>query len=71
MEGQRLDDLKNAMNALTGTDATLTGQFARFRAHEDVTVITFSTRSGHRTFTIDDTDPSGPDMTAIRTTSTA
>ena len=30
------------MKALTGTDASLTGKFARFRAHEQVTIITFS-----------------------------
>ena len=67
MEGQRLDDLKGAMKALTGLDSTVTGQFARFRAHEDVTVITFSdTVQDTREFTIDDTDPNGPDMTAIR-----
>jgi Ca-activated chloride channel homolog len=67
MEGQRLDDLKSAMKALTGIDSTVTGQFARFRAHEDVTVITFSDQvQDNREFTIDDTDPNGPDMTAIR-----
>jgi len=67
MDGQRLDDLKSAMKALTGLDSTVTGQFARFRAHEDVTVITFSdTVQDNREFTIDDTDPNGPDMTAIR-----
>jgi Ca-activated chloride channel family protein len=67
MEGQRLDDLKGAMKALTGLDSSVTGQFARFRAHEDVTVITFSDAVQEaREFTIDDTDPNGSDMTAIR-----
>jgi Ca-activated chloride channel family protein len=67
MEGQRLDDLKSAMKALTGLDSSVTGQFARFRAHEDVTIITFSDAvHDTREFTIDDTDPDGPDMTAIR-----
>ena len=67
MEGQRLDDLKSAMKALTGLDSSVTGQFARFRAHEDVTIITFSDAvQDTREFTIDDTDPNGPDMSAIR-----
>ena len=67
MAGDRLDQLKAAMNALTGTDPTLTGKFARFRAHEQVTIVTFATQvEDVREFTIDDTAPSGPDMTAIR-----
>ena len=67
MEGDRLDSLKTAMKALTGTDTSLTGRFARFRAREDVTIITFSSDVlEQRVFTIDDTDPNGPDMTAIR-----
>src|SRR5262249_47495628 len=41
MEGDRLDQLKTAMGALTGTDQSLTGQFARFRSREQVTIITF------------------------------
>jgi Ca-activated chloride channel family protein len=68
MEGDRLDQLKTAMKALTGTDASLTGKFARFRAHEQVTILTFATQvEDVREFTIDDTAPDGPDMTAIRT----
>ena len=67
MEGDRLNQLKTAMKALTGTDASLTGQFARFRAHEQVTIVTFSSAvSDTREFTIDDTNPNGPDMTQIR-----
>ena len=67
MEGQRLDDMKAAMNQLTGTDDSLTGKFARFRAREEVTTVTFSDDVRDvRTFTIDDTAPTGPDMTAIR-----
>jgi len=67
MKGDRLDGLKAAMGALTGTDPSLTGKFARFRAHEQVTLITFSTQvQDVREFTIDDTAPTGPDMTAIR-----
>lgn len=67
MEGDRLEQLKAAMKALTGTDASLTGQFARFRAHEEVTIVTFTSQvDATREFTIDDTNPDGPDMTAIR-----
>jgi Ca-activated chloride channel family protein len=67
MQGDRLDQLKAAMKGLTGTDQSLTGQFARFRAHEQVTIITFSDHvEDQREFTIDDTDPNGPDMSAIR-----
>jgi Ca-activated chloride channel homolog len=67
MEGDRLDNLKTAMKSLTGTDTTLTGKFARFRAHEDVTIITFAADvHDQKVFTIDDTDPNGPSMTAIR-----
>ena len=67
MDGDRLDQLKAAMGALTGTDQSLTGKFARFRAHEQVTIVTFSDQVNDvREFTIDDTAPDGPDMTAIR-----
>jgi Ca-activated chloride channel family protein len=67
MDGERLDGLKAAMRALTGTDTSLTGRFARFRAREDVTIILFSADLvDERTFTIDDTAPDGPDMTAVR-----
>jgi Ca-activated chloride channel family protein len=67
MEGERLDDLKAALRSLTGTDRSVTGQFARFRARESVTFITFSDRVlDTREFTIDDTNPDGPDMAAIR-----
>jgi Ca-activated chloride channel family protein len=67
MAGDRLDQLKAAMNALTGTDQSLTGRFARFRSREQVTIITFSTEVlDTREFTIDDTAPTGPDMSAIR-----
>jgi Ca-activated chloride channel family protein len=67
MKGDRLDQLKTAMKSLTGTDPTLTGKFSRFRAHEQVTIITFAGQvEDIRDFTIDDTAPDGPDMTAIR-----
>lgn len=67
MEGSRIDDLKKAVSALTGTDTSLTGRFSRFRAREKVTFTTFSTDvQDIRDFTIDDTNPNGPDMSAIR-----
>jgi Ca-activated chloride channel homolog len=67
MAGERLEDLKTTMKALTGTDQTITGRFARFRAREDVTIITFAGEIiDTQRFTIDDTDPDGPDMTEIR-----
>jgi len=67
MNGDRLDQLKAAMKALTGTDASLTGRFARFRAHEQVTIVTFAAKvEDVKEFTIDDTAPTGPDMQAIR-----
>ena len=67
MAGDRLDALKKSLGALTGTDTSLTGRFSRFRAREEVTIITFSaTVLDQREFTIDDTAPNGADMTAIR-----
>ena len=67
MDGERLDNLKHALTQLTGVDQTLTGQFSSFRAREQVTFITFSTQVNEaRTFTIDDTNTNGPDMTSIR-----
>lgn len=42
MEGERLDSLMDAMNRLAGADTSLTGQFARFRDRERVTIVPFS-----------------------------
>jgi Ca-activated chloride channel family protein len=68
MEGDRLNNLKQSMDALTGTDTSLTGQFSRFRAREQVTIITFASDvRDTRQFTIDDTQPGSPDMQSIRT----
>jgi Ca-activated chloride channel family protein len=54
MEGDRIDALKLAMNNLTGDDATMTGQFARFRNREKVTIIAFNNAIIEtREFTID------------------
>jgi len=67
MAGDRLDSLKKSLTQLTGLDTSLTGTFSRFRARETITFITFSTTVlDSRDFTIDDTDPNGRDMTAIR-----
>jgi Ca-activated chloride channel family protein len=45
MKGQRLGQLKEAMNTLTGADSSLTGRFARFQERERVTLIPFSSRT--------------------------
>jgi Ca-activated chloride channel family protein len=67
MNGSRLQTLKKALTGLTGLDDSLTGQFSRFRAREDLTFITFSTRVGYiKDFTVDTTDPNGPSLTAVR-----
>jgi Ca-activated chloride channel homolog len=67
MAGDRLGALKKALTNLTGLDTSLTGQFARFRAREEITIITFSSQVlGERTFDINDPDPNGPDMSALR-----
>ena len=68
MEGERLDALKDALTALTGLDTSLTGRFARFRANEQVTFITFSsTAAPPQPFTINDTAADSPSMQQIRT----
>ncbi len=67
MEGDGLDDLKEAINNLTGTDASLTGRFSRFRAREKISVLTFNEQiRSAREFTIDDAAPQGADMQAVR-----
>ncbi|HEY5519051.1 MAG TPA: VWA domain-containing protein [Candidatus Limnocylindrales bacterium] len=67
MEGDRLNSLQQALTSLTGLDTSLTGQFARFRAREDIAFITFSADViDNSNFTIDDTDPNSADMTQIR-----
>jgi Ca-activated chloride channel family protein len=42
MRGEGLSDLKAAMINLTGKDTSLTGQFARFRHRERITVLVFN-----------------------------
>lgn len=59
MEGERLDSLKSSLVVLTGTDQSLTGQFARFRDRERVTLITFNDQvQDQQTFEIKLADPS-------------
>jgi Ca-activated chloride channel family protein len=54
MEGERIAALKQAMNNLTGDDASITGQFARFRNREEITIIAFNNAIIEtREFTID------------------
>ena len=68
MAGDGLNDLKVAVNGLTGLDTSLTGRFSRFRGREEVTILSFNDQvQPARDFRIDDTNPEGPDMQAIRT----
>lgn len=65
MEGSRLNSLIKAMNNLTGADTSLSGQFARFRNREKVTIITFnSTVVGKTSFNVDVNQPDS--LRAIR-----
>jgi Ca-activated chloride channel family protein len=67
MGGQRISDLKRAFANLTGLDTSITGQFARFRSRDQLTIITFSSRvNSMRDFTITNTDPNGADQAAVR-----
>lgn len=44
MNGDRLNGLVKAMDNLTGADTSITGQFARFRNREKVTILPFSSQ---------------------------
>jgi len=67
MDGPRITALKKALTNLTGLDTSVSGQFARFRAREAITIITFSsTVKDTRNFSITDPKPNGPDMSALR-----
>ncbi|MDD5369058.1 MAG: substrate-binding and VWA domain-containing protein [Anaerolineaceae bacterium] len=44
MNGDRLDNLVKAMDNLTGADTSLTGQFARFRNREKITILPFNSQ---------------------------
>ena len=67
MQGKRLASLKTALDNLTGLDRSLTGQFARFRGREKITLIPFESKvHAGRTFTVNDPLPQGADMQAVR-----
>jgi Ca-activated chloride channel family protein len=67
MEGPRINALKRALTNLTGLDTTISGQFARFRTREAITIITFSSAvQDTRNFNITDPNPNGPDMSTLR-----
>ena len=58
MRGERLEDLQEAMIRLTGADTSLTGQFARFRNRERISMLTFNDRiQDIRGFEIDTSNP--------------
>jgi Ca-activated chloride channel homolog len=67
MDGARIDGLKAAMTSLTGADTSATGQFTRFRAREEITIILFNDHVyDKRDFTVADVSASSPDLAAIR-----
>ena len=67
MDGPRLDGVKKTFDNLTGADQTITGQFARLRAREQITIIPFNGRVvDDRTFTINDVSAGSPDLAAVR-----
>jgi Ca-activated chloride channel family protein len=66
MDGERINGVKQTFANLTGADTTITGQFARFRAREDITIITFSdTVHATRDFTINDPTPGSADLKQV------
>jgi Ca-activated chloride channel family protein len=67
MQGDRINGLKTALTNLTGADTSLTGQFARFRSREEVTLILFNDHVyAQRDFMVTDVSASSPDLAAIR-----
>lgn len=67
MQGERLADLKRAMDNLTGEDRSVTGQFARFRSRERITLIPFSSQVvDTQHFTVNDPTANSADMRRIR-----
>ena len=67
MSGERLAALQQAILNLTGEDQSITGQFARFRKRERVTVIRFNNEVSDPTeFLIESTDPNSRGLTGIR-----
>lgn len=67
MQGERLDSLKQALSALTGTDSTTSGKFSKFHPREQVTLLPFSSEpAAPQVFTVPETSPE-PVLTGIRT----
>ncbi|HSS62349.1 MAG TPA: substrate-binding domain-containing protein [Candidatus Limnocylindrales bacterium] len=67
MDGDRLNSVKKTFDNLTGADQTITGQFARLRAREEITIIPFNGKVvDDRTFTINDVSANSPDLASVR-----
>jgi Ca-activated chloride channel homolog len=66
MDGSRLDGVKKTFANLTGADQTITGQFARFRAREEITIVTFNgSVQGVQSFTVNDPTPGSADLKRV------
>jgi Ca-activated chloride channel homolog len=66
MQGSRLDGVKKTFANLTGGDQTVTGQFARFRAREEITIVTFNgSVQDTQTFTVNDPTPGSADLRRV------
>jgi Ca-activated chloride channel family protein len=66
MDGSRLDGVKKTFANLTGADQSITGQFSRFRAREDITIVTFNgSVQGVQSFTINDPTPGSADLKRV------
>jgi len=66
MDGSRLDGVKKTFANLTGSDQSITGQFARFRAREEITIVTFNgSVQDTRTFTVNDPTPGSADLRSV------
>jgi Ca-activated chloride channel family protein len=66
MQGDRLNGVKTTFANLTGADQSITGQFARFRAREDITIVTFNGAvQDTRDFTINDPTPGSADLKQV------
>jgi Ca-activated chloride channel family protein len=67
MQGARIAALKQALQNLTGADTSVTGQFARFRERERITMITFSDQVlDERDFAVEPGDGGAASLAAIR-----
>lgn len=67
MAGDRLSQLKGALNGLAGGDQTLTGRFARFQARETIELIPFSQRVvDDKVFNLGDAAAMDADLGSVR-----